>query len=644
MKHTARLTPGLIILILVVLLLLNLTALYVLGWPVLQDRGFPITASGAGADPKSSPNPSGVPPQNATATLADPNLPSSTPVPLQMEDPKSFEDLKTQGVLLLYLRDGEFSHLFAYHPDLLPLTRLTSDSWDEITPAISPDGARLAYSSHQNGYWNLYIRDLTTGQTEEITNTQEYEGSPTWSPDGQWLAYEAYRNGNLDIYLQSLVDLTQAPIQLTEDLSTDSSPSWSPRGRQIAFVSNRTGDPEIWIADLDKSDNRFTNVSHNAEANDERPVWSKDGRYLAWASEEEGDHRLMTWDSQNPPTAPAMVGYGDLPAWSPNGDVLYTALSEPQQTGLAAYRLDTGRLRMAQLDLPGEVYGMVWKSASLSGWLLDRINAADTAAHPPLVETAPSAVEGALDGRQTMVNLQDVTAPVPMIHQSVIAPFQALRLEAARLSGWDVLSSLENAYIPLSTPYEPSLRDDWLYTGRAFALNPLIMSAGWMTLVREDYNGQTYWRIYLKARFQDGTMGVPLDRPVWDMNARFTGDPKAYEQGGQLGGIPNGYWVDLTELASRYGWERLPSQVNWRTFYPGIRYNQFVVRGGLDWNAAMAQIYPPEALATPTSVPTYTNTPTFTLVPPTPTRTPRPSITPSPTRTPTVTLIPNGGQ
>jgi hypothetical protein len=231
-----------------------------------------------------------------------------------------------------------------------------------------------------------------------------------------------------------------------------------------------------------------------------------------------------------------------------------------------------------------------------------------------------------------------------MIHQSVIEAFQALRLEAARVSGWDVLSSLENAYLPLSTPYEPSLQDDWLYTGRAFALNPLVMSAGWMTLIREDYNGQTYWRVYLKARFQDGTMGMPLDRPVWDMNARFAGNPKAYEQGGQMGGIPNGYWVDLTELASRYGWERLPSQVNWRTFYPGVRYNQFVIRDGLDWNAAMAQIYPPEALATPTSVPTYTNTPTFTLVPPTPTRTPRPTITPSPTLSPSPTLLPNGGQ
>ena len=58
------------------------------------------------------------------------------------------------------------------------------------------------------------------------------------------------------------------------------------------------------------------------------------------------------------------------------------------------------------------------------------------------------------------------------------------------------------------------------------------------------------------------------------------------------GQVPVGYWIDLTELAQRYGWERLPSWINWRTFYPSIRFNQFVMTGGLDWNQAMAETVP----------------------------------------------------
>jgi TolB protein len=244
--------------------------------------------------------------------------------------------------------------------------------------------------------------------------------------------------------------------------------------------------------------------------------------------------------------------------------------------------------------------------------------------------------------RTGLVEIPDITAPIPMLSDAADEAFQALRLQAALDSGWDILSSLESAYLPLTTPATPSLQEEWLYTGRAFALNPLILSAGWMAVAREDFGGQTYWRVFLKARFQDGSAGAPLEAPVWDMNARFTGDTTAYEQGGQTGPAPGGYWIDLTELAQRFGWERLASKPNWRTFYPAIRFNQLVFREGLDWNAAMAQVYPYEALATPTSVPTATGTFTHT---PAATRfrttfTPSPTPTASPTRRPTFTQQP----
>ena len=101
--------------------------------------------------------------------------------------------------------------------------------------------------------------------------------------------------------------------------------------------------------------------------------------------------------------------------------------------------------------------------------------------------------------------------------------------------------------------------------------------------------------------------------------------------------------MTLTELASRFGWERLPSWINWRTFFPAIRFNQFVMTGGLDWYRAMAEIYPPEALMTSTPPATYT---------PVPSRTPEKSATPTPvpptstatsipTRRPTWTPLPN---
>jgi TolB protein len=163
-----------------------------------------------------------------------------------------------------------------------------------------------------------------------------------------------------------------------------------------------------------------------------------------------------------------------------------------------------------------------------------------------------------------------------------------------------------------------------------------------MTVLREDFLDQTYWRIFLKARYQDGSQGEPLHWNVWDLIARLSGDPQFYDEGGRLSAqVPPGYWVDMTSIANSYGWERLPALQNWKSFFPAALLGEFVYRQNLDWESAMLELYPAEALITstpisyplitPTLVPTWFRT--RTLTPP-----PLPTITP--TRRPTWTPLP----
>jgi len=123
-----------------------------------------------------------------------------------------------------------------------------------------------------------------------------------------------------------------------------------------------------------------------------------------------------------------------------------------------------------------------------------------------------------------------------------------------------------------------------------------------------------------------------MDNPSpWDLNARFNLDPQAYELGGAYAPVLSGYWLDFTSIARAYGWERLPALPSWRNYYAGTRFSEFVLTGGLDWYSAMLQLYPPEALVTPTPrLP-----PTATL-----TRTPRPTQTPGPSPTATLSPVP----
>jgi hypothetical protein len=70
----------------------------------------------------------------------------------------------------------------------------------------------------------------------------------------------------------------------------------------------------------------------------------------------------------------------------------------------------------------------------------------------------------------------------------------------------------------------------------------------------------------------------------------------AYENGGNLSSIPSGYWIDFTEFANRYGWDRQPSQADWRYYYPGILFNRFIYSENLNWYQAMLELYPANAI------------------------------------------------
>jgi TolB protein len=558
------------------------------------------------------------------------------------------------GILILSLAEGVDTHLFAYQPESLPLTRLTSGPWDDITPALSPDGKRAAFASNRNGYWDLYVLELATGEITRLTDTLGYEASPSWSPDGVWLAYESYVNNNLEIFIR-LASGDQPPIQLTDNPAADYSPAWAPApGRKIAFVSTRSSEPDIWIIDLDQPDEaHFQNASHNAQALESHPAWSPGGDILAWASVEEGFHKIVLWDSTRPEVPPRASGAGDWPVWSPNSEALLTALLAPNNTYLTAYPLRIPGLIFPPLQLSGAVEGLTWGNAVLS-WPLADAYRSSVLLTPTILWTpaiTPAAGDPATDlpaGRLRVVPLPaDVQAPYPRLHDAVDEAFQALRTRLASDLGWDFLSALENAFVPLTTALDPGKAEDWLYTGRAIAVTTLPINAGWMAVVREDFGSETYWRVYLRARFQDGSAGQPLHMLPWDFNARFGGNTATYEQGGALfKAIPPGYWVDFTTEAAVYGWERLPALSTWRAAYPAARFNEYHQANGLDWRSAMLELYPPEALVSPTAVVPLTRTPTPTYrwyqsPTPTLTHTPRPTYTPiSPTPTITETPLP----
>jgi TolB protein len=538
---------------------------------------------------------------------------------------------------ILSMEDNGYSHLYAYAPGKLPLTRLTNGQWDDVSPSISADGMKVVFASNRNAYWDIYTLNLIDGQIARITDTPDFDGSPAWSPDNLWIVYETMLGDQLDVNIISTVN--GQVIQVISDSAIDQTPVWSPLGRQVAFVSNRSGDDEIWIANLDRPDEgRFVNVSQAPGSAESHPAWSLDGTRLAWASHTPGQpDSIYVWNSNRSDQPARSIGFGDWPIWSASGNELATRLAEPNQDYLVAYSMD-GNLSMPPMPV-NDIRGMDWHVERANALPLQFFKQA-LLTPTALWQMQIQLVADVPGQRASVIKLLDVEAPHPFLHDAVNESFSALRERVILDAGWDALASLENAYTPLTSSLDPGEGQDWLYTGRAFALNPLTLNAGWMVVMREDIGGQTYWRIYLRCVAQDGSQGEPLRTLPWDLTSRYNLDPLAYDQGGVYAkSIPTGFWIDFTALAHKFGWQRIPALSNWRSYFKGTQFNEFILTGGLDWRAAMLQLYPPDVFVTPTVVipptrtPTETpkgyryktETPTVTYTP-----TPRPTFTPSP--------------
>lgn len=117
-----------------------------------------------------------------------------------------------------------------------------SESFEELHflrpgMSFSPDGKKLAFTA-KSGPWDaIYIVDVKSGKTEKHVIKLDGAFTVSWSPDGNKIAFVGNLNEKSDIFIFDLK--TRQYSQLTNDVFTDDQPSWSPDGRYIAFVSDR---------------------------------------------------------------------------------------------------------------------------------------------------------------------------------------------------------------------------------------------------------------------------------------------------------------------------------------------------------------------------------------------------------------------
>ncbi|NWF68915.1 MAG: PD40 domain-containing protein [Chloroflexi bacterium] len=544
-----------------------------------------------------------------TAGALPTTIPTATPLP---------EVLEVRGSLAYVVRDRGQTDIWAVNVGTRTPLRLTNSSADDRDPAWSPDGRRLAFASRRDGNWDIYIYDLNTGETTRVTYGLEFQGKPTWSPDGLWLAYESYQGSNLDIYALP-IDFSQPPVRLTDSPAPDFAPAWSPDGRRIAFVSWRDGNQDVYVYDFDTPGNPPVNITNTPTRYEDVPAWNPDGETLAYSALDEGLYKVFVQPVD--PGVPAQVqpNSGRMPAWSPDGGSLVFVSDSIEGTQLIASPFALGGSATLIVPVPFGATTPVWTGTPLPAALVNQGGVSAPALDDLYIEQEAR-------NTQNLYNLgplPGVDAPVPYLSDRVNDSFNALREAAARHIGYDFLGRLEDALwslIPQQRLPQPGEEiRNWHYTGRAFAFNRRLPLGGFpapVEIVREDIGIYTYWRIYVRVTddAQSGELGEPLRHMPWDFASRAQGDVQAYDEGGRLRvTMPEGYYIDLTQLAADYGWERIPAGADWRANINAANYWIFVKNDDMDWYHAMLELYSESQLGG--FVPTATPLPTPIITP-----------------------------
>lgn len=493
-------------------------------------------------------------------------------------------------------RNGQWD-LYSVAPDGSDLRRLTDDRDQERDPAWSPDGKKLAFAARRNRNWDVYLLNTEDGAVARLTDSPAYDGAPAWSPDGERIAFESYRAGDLDIWAMNADGSEQTALTDGEPAG-DFGPAWSPDGRSIAFSSWRKGDRDIWI--LDTTSGEATQWT-NGDSFEDAPAWSPDGKRLAFVLETNEGRAIYTGEVARPPANGGPIQRAtwwsreDSPAWSPDGERL--ALVERRYDGEAVVTWRPGALGElpAPLTAIATVEGRISWSDEAPAWGKPLSTLTDDGPSPLYKEELTPPPEGHKHPYWEP-RMDDLDVTIPRLCSVVDDSFKALRARLLAESGYDFLGSLSEAMRPYDFFSDVSDSCSWHKAGRAFdTLFDLQADDGQgLEIAREDTGGETYWRVFIRCKAQDGSCGRPLTVNPWNWtaNARTRLAP---DEGGLPKAVPNGYYVDLTALAREYGWLRIPSwdvdDFSWKWHFKGFEYWHFQKREGLPWYEAMLQLY-----------------------------------------------------
>jgi tricorn protease len=267
-------------------------------------------------------------------------------------------------------RGGQADEIWLYNFETKQTTKLTDDPAQDIFPMWKGDRIYFVSERDANRQANLYVYDLKTKKTRQLTEFTEFavkfpslgDNAIVFENGGfihrfdlksekaEKIAIEIKedfaigRGGMKDVSKETTAydiapdgaravigargDVFSVPAKNGPTRNLTQTPgihernaTWSPDGRWIACVSDESGEDEIWLRPQDGS-GEARQLTSNADTYKYAPLWSPDSKHLAWG-DKKNRLQFVTLESK----AVTLVTQSDSSeihdfAWSPDSQWL----------------------------------------------------------------------------------------------------------------------------------------------------------------------------------------------------------------------------------------------------------------------------------------------------------------------------------
>jgi dipeptidyl aminopeptidase/acylaminoacyl peptidase len=174
---------------------------------------------------------------------------------------------------------------------------------------------KAQYKTDGHGYTfdarsHLFIVDVATGETKQLTDGDFEDRAESWSPDGRQIAFSRTRGGKNEYSWSDIwvIDVaSRAALRLTENVGRATSPTWSPDGTTIACYGSDAqvpglGDPMVRVWTVPSAGGQPRRLTERYDRGamllppptvTPGPIWSKDNGSVTFIAGDHGNMHLV---------------------------------------------------------------------------------------------------------------------------------------------------------------------------------------------------------------------------------------------------------------------------------------------------------------------------------------------------------------